>query len=233
MGWDQYLGILRRRWKTLAVLVALDLVISGALFLRSVRHLGYQACTTVYVADVGAPGLISAPETALQQEGALLAGETAANFFGDDVVDVAGSQHVARFVSRLLAGRNLPNTAQGDINGAVGGSRRDRTVSLCATNPNEQSALAIAGGVGLAMTRYRSLFFGSQMAKRVYTAVVSDPSASKASARHELTVFAEQFILGLLVAGGLVLLWDALDPRVRDRRDLAAGAGVPVIEAPA
>jgi capsular polysaccharide biosynthesis protein len=233
VSWSDYGGVLGRRWKILAALILLDLIISGALLVRSVRHLGYQACTMVYVADVGAPGLIVAPETALQQEGALLAGETAANFFGDDIVDVAGSQHVARFVRRLLQPRQLPNTAESDINGSVSGSRTDRTVSLCATNPNEQSALAIAGGVGLAMTKHRALFVGNAMAKRTYAVVVSDPSASKASARHQLTTFAEQFILGLLVAGGIVLLWDALDPTVRDRRDLAAGAGVPVVEAPA
>src|SRR5947209_4681486 len=176
MEWSQYAGILRRRWKIMAALIVLDLVVSGALFLRSVQHLGYQACTTLYVADVGAPGLVSAPQTALQAEGALLAGETAANFFGDDIVDVAGSQHVARFVSGLLHGRALPNISESDISGAVGGSRQDRTVSLCATNRNEQSALAIAGGVGLAMTKYRGLFFG-QMAKRIFATVVSDPSA--------------------------------------------------------
>lgn len=232
MDWSQYWGILRRRWKIVAVLILIDLLVSGALFIRSVRHLGYQACTTVYVADAGAPGLISAPETALQNEGALLAGETAANFFGDDIVDVAGSQHVARFVSRLLRGRGLPSTSEGDINGSVNGSRLDRTVSLCATNPSEQSALAIAGGVGQAMTRYRALFLGKVMSKRVYVGAISDPSASKASARHQLTTFAEQFVLGLLVAGGLAFLWDAIDPSVRDRRDLAAGAAVPVVEAP-
>lgn len=231
MDLSQYVGILLRRWKIVAALVVLTVIVSGALFVRSVRHLGYQACTTVYVADAGAPGLITAPETSLAAEGQLLAGETAANFFGDDIVDVAGSQHVARFVSRLLQGRNLPGTTEGDINGSVSASRKDRTVSLCATNANEQSALAIAGGVGQAMTRDRGLFLGSTMAKRTYVGTVSDPSAGKASSRHQLTGFAEQIILGLLVAGGIALLWDALDPTVRDRRDLAAGAGVPVIEA--
>jgi capsular polysaccharide biosynthesis protein len=54
---------------------------------------------------------------------------------------------------------------------------------------------------------------------------------SKASSRHAITTFAEEFILGLLVAGGIVFLWDALDPSVRSRRDLATVAGVPVIEA--
>jgi capsular polysaccharide biosynthesis protein len=227
--WHDYLGILRRRWIIIAAILAVDVVSSGYLFLRSYRHAGYQACVTVYVADVSAPGLVAAPETSLAAEGQLLAGETAANFFGDDVLDVAESQHVAAYISARLAPRHLPNAATGDINGAVGGSRRDRTVAMCVTNPDSDTALAAAAVLGNAMTKHRNAFLGGKIGRRVYVGVVSDPSVGKVSTRHDLVNFGLRVLLGLLLAIGVALLWDALDPTVRNRQDVERALGVPIL----
>ena len=41
--------------------------------------------------------------------------------------------------------------------------------------------------------------------------------------------FVLRLILGLLVAGGLALLWDALDPAVRERREVEEALRVPVV----
>jgi capsular polysaccharide biosynthesis protein len=227
--WQDYLGFLQRRWPIIGAVLAIVVVGSAYLFLKSYRHAGYQACVTAYVADISAPGLISAPETSLAAEGQLLAGETAANFFGDDVIDVAESQHVAQYVSARLAARHLPNTAAGDINGAVSGSRRDRTVTLCVNNPNSQSALAVAAELGSAMTVHRRAFLGTKIGQRVYVGIVSDPSVSKVSTRHDLFNFGLRVLLGLLLALGVALLWDALDPRVRNRQDVERALGAPIL----
>jgi len=177
----------------------------------------------MYVADVSSPSLIAAAPTTLQQAGQLLAGETAANFFGDDILDVAQSRNVTAYVSRQLG---LPS---GSLDGAVSGARRDRTVDLCISNANSATALSGATTLGRAMSTGRARFVGAQMAKRTYVAVVSPASVSRASARSLLFDFALRFVLGLLVALGLGLLWDALDPNVRDERDLEEATGVPVL----
>lgn len=238
MPWDRYWGILRRRWLIIVAVILLDVLVSGYLFAKSYRHAGYQGCVTLYVADVGAPSLISAPSDTLDTAGQLLAGETAANFFADDILDVAQSQRVAAAISRTLREAamvsralrpTLSNIAAADINGSISGSRRDRTVTLCDTNPNQASALAIAGQLGNAMTSGRAQFVGAAVAKRVFVKVISSASVGAVSASHQLLNFALRVILGILVAAGLALLWDALDPAVRDRRDLAATLGVPVI----
>lgn len=230
MDWVSYLEVLRRRWLVVAVVLLLDVLASGYLFARSYRHAGYQACLTLYVSDASAPSLILAPSTTLQTAGQLLEGETAANFFADDILDVAQSQHVAAYVSRLLQQRHLPSTATGDINGAVSGSRRDRTVNLCASNPNQASALAVAGGLARAMTAHRARFVGTGMARRTFVTVISDPSSAPVSSRRELLNLALRIILGALVALGLAFLWDAADPTIRNRRELARELGVPVVE---
>src|SRR5579884_3746552 len=144
MELGQYLAILRRRWWLVALIIIIDVIVSLGLYVREHRSAGSQACLTLYVADVSAPSLIAAPNTTLQTEGQLLAGETAANFFGDDILDVAQSSRVATFISNRLRGRGLPTTDFASVNGSIGGSRKDRTVNLCTTNPNAQSALAVA-----------------------------------------------------------------------------------------
>ncbi|MGH2443383.1 MAG: hypothetical protein ACRDFX_09495 [Chloroflexota bacterium] len=216
MTWRAYIGIFKRRWAVIAVVIVLDLLISGYLLARASRHLAYQGCVTLYVADVSAPSLISAPQTTLDTAGQLLAGETAANFFGDDILDVAESQHVALFVTRRIQPQRLPNTSIGDINGSISGMRRDRTVNLCVSNPNSASALAAAGALGTAMTVDRGRFIGKAMAKRTFVSVISDPSSTKTSLRHDLTNFALQVIVGILVALGLALLWETMDPAPRE-----------------
>ena len=228
MEWWAYWGVVRRRWPILLALIALDVVLAGATYARSRHTAGYQACTTLYVADVSAPSLIAAPQTTLESAGQLLAGETASNFFGDDVLDVAQSSRVAAYVSGAIARDRLPHSATADLNGAVSGSRRDRTVSLCVNNPNSATALAAAGALGQAMSAGRSAFLGREMAKRTYVAVVSTASVGPVAATTSRLRLGLEFVLGLLLAGGVALLWDAIDPAVRDARDVEQILGVPV-----
>jgi capsular polysaccharide biosynthesis protein len=230
LTWRSYVAVFLRRWKIIALIVVVDVLVSGLLFIRSAGHLGYQACTTLYVADVSSPSLISAPQTTLETAGQLLSGETAANFFGDDILDVSQSQHVAAYVAASLAASHLPNASESDINGSITGSRRDRTLSICDNNPNQSSALAAATEVGWAMTVERGRFIGKAMAKRTYVTMVSNASASEVSARSDMVNLALRLVLGLLVAGGLALVWDALDPAVRERREVEEALGVPVVD---
>src|SRR5690348_3879525 len=118
MEWEHYWGVLRRRWLIIVVILLLDLLAGAFVYARSRRAAGYRACTTLYVADVSSPSLIAAPPTTLETAGQLLAGETAANFFGDDILDVAQSSKVASYVSASLAGQGLPHSAENDINGS-------------------------------------------------------------------------------------------------------------------
>jgi capsular polysaccharide biosynthesis protein len=229
MEWQSYWSILKRRWTIIVVILFLDLLGSALLYAKSSKTAGYQSCTTLYVADVSAPTMVTAPQTTLEGLGQLLAGETAANFFADDIVDVAQSQHVARFVSQSLAGSNLPHTSEGDISGAVSGSRRDRTVNLCVTNPDQNAALAAAKYVAVAMTSQRTHFLGAKIGGRTYVAVVSDPSVAAAPVGSARRNFLLRIFLGLLLAVGLALLWDALDPRVRGLQDVEESLGVPVL----
>src|SRR5436305_15052348 len=103
LAWQNYLAILRRRWPLIAVIFGLTFVFSVFALARQTRQAGYQSCETLYVADVSSPSLISAPQTTLETAGQLLAGETAANFFGDDILDVAQSRSVARFIAANLS----------------------------------------------------------------------------------------------------------------------------------
>ena len=229
MEWTAYWAILRRRWLIVAALLVLDLLAGVYLFARSNRHVGYNGCITVYVADVSSPSMIYAPPTTLQTAGQLLSGETAANFFGDDILDVARSSDVASFVSRQIAPRHLPSSSQADINGAVSGSRLDRTVNLCVNNPNSATAMAASQALGTALTTRRASFIGRQMASRTYVRVISPASVARAPTSRNLVNLALRLILGLLVALGVGLLWDALDPHVRDSNDVEGAIGAPVL----
>lgn len=229
MPWRSYWAIARRRWWIILAIVFLDALVSGYLYHKSARQAGFQACFTLYVADVSSPSLISAPPTSLAAEGQLLAGETAANFFADDVLDVAQSSAVARFVSARLRPQGLPSTAMSDVQGSVSGSRLDRTVNLCAANPNSASALAVAQQVGTAMTVDRARFVGPSMGRRTYVKLISPATVAPAPKSHQLLNLGLRVFLGVLVALGAALVWDALDPTVRGQRDMEQALGAPVL----
>jgi capsular polysaccharide biosynthesis protein len=229
LDWRRYWAILRRRWLIVAVILVVDVLAAGYLFAKSTRSAGYQACTTLYVADTSAASMITAPSTSLQGLGQLLSGETAANFFADDILDVAQSRSVASSISASLAAARRPHTAFDDINGSVSGSRVDRTVSLCVTNPDSGSATAAARQLGIAMSKDRARFVGIDMAKRTYVAVISDPSVGPAPVSRSLLNLGLRFFLGVLFALGVALLWDAVDPKVRDREDVERALGAPVL----
>lgn len=212
MAWEEYWGIIRRRWWIVALVLIVDILASGYLFARSYRSVGYQSCLMLYVADVGAPSLIAAPNDTLDTAGQLLAGETAANFYADDILDVSQSGTVASYVSARIAPQHLPNAAPSSL--AVSGARKDRTVNLCVSNPSSATALAAGRALGYAMTAARSKFMGP-VAKRTYVHIVTLPTVVPAPAGHSLVSLALRIVLGVIVALGLALLWDALDPRTR------------------
>lgn len=221
MPWGAYWDILRRRWPLIVVVLALDVLASGYLFARAYRTTGYQGCLTLYVADVSSPSLT------LETTDQLLAGETAANFFADDILDVAQSARVRDAVSAALTRRQLPDSTPGQL--VVGGARKDRTVNLCVANPAPATALAAASSLGREMTSQRSHFIGAKMAARTYVTVVSPATVSRIPGSHAAINLALRLVLGLLVALGLALLWDAMDPTVRDRSDVEGALGAPVL----
>jgi hypothetical protein len=205
--WSSYLGILRRRWWIVVAIVVLDLLVSAYLYRKADTQAGSQSCFTLYVADVSSPSLIAAPQTTLETAGQLLAGETAANFFADDILDVAQSRSVAAYMQR-----HAPASTGAGFVGNVSGSRKDRTVDLCVTAP--QAATAQTGAVALsrAMTVDRSQFVGRNMAKRTFVNVISSPEVSPVPTTHALNSLVLRVGLGVLVALAAALFWDALDP---------------------
>ncbi|MGH2448462.1 MAG: hypothetical protein ACRDFS_07665 [Chloroflexota bacterium] len=225
MTWDTYLAIWGRRWAIIAAILILDLLVSGALFYRSYHHTGYQASSTLYVADLGATG------TSLQSTGQLLAGMTAADFLAEDVKDIATSQVVARYVAHSLAGRHLPDSSASDLNAAVGSSRVDRTVRLTVTSPSSATALAASRVLANALTSSRGRFMGTQMARRTLVKEISAPVATRVPANQQLTNLGLRLVLGVIVAFGAALAWDAVDPNVRDVADMEKILGVPVLAA--
>jgi capsular polysaccharide biosynthesis protein len=227
----EYWGVVRRRWWLIGVIVLLDVVVSGYLYRKADVHAGSQSCLTLYVADVSAPSTISAPQTTLETAGQLLAGETAANFFADDLLDVAQSRSVAAYMKqRAASSRGLvgSDVVSGFV-GSVSGSRLDRTVNLCVTKPDAATAQAGASALARAMTTDRYRFIGRQMAKRTFVNVISAPQVGPAPTGHASLTFLLRVGLGVLVALGLAFLWDALDPAVRGRRDVESALGVPVL----
>jgi hypothetical protein len=225
MDLGAYLGIIGRRWYLIAVIIALDVLGAGYLYHQANASAGYQSCTTLYVADMSAPSAISAPPTALESAGELLAGETAANFFADDVLDIAQSSSVSAYIT----GKVYPNTTVNQPpNWGVGGSRKDRTVTLCLTNSNPGIALKAGQALGTAMTTDRQLFLGP-MAKRVYTRIISPATVGLAPTTSSRLTLLLRLALGVLVALGAAFLWDALDPRIRNRTDVERALGVPVL----
>lgn len=225
MSLDAYLGIVRRRWILIAVIIVLDAAASLYLYRKATHALGSQSCTTIYVADVSSPSLIAASTTDATAQ--LLAGESAANFFADDLLDVAQSKSVASFLSNRLEGAGLANAGTGDI--SVSGARQDRTVNLCVSDANAQTAQRAAAVLGQALTSQRARFVGGKMAARTFVRVISPPESSAVSTSHDRLNLGLRLVLGLLVAVGAALLWDVLDPRVRDAHDVEAALGAPVL----
>ena len=66
MAWQTYWGVLWRRAPIIVAVIALDLLVSGYLYAKSSKSAGFQACQSLYVADVSAPSLIAAPGSSSQ-----------------------------------------------------------------------------------------------------------------------------------------------------------------------
>jgi hypothetical protein len=220
--WNDYAVPLIRRWYVVAAIVLLDVVIAGYLYRKATHTAQSQACLTLYVADVSSPSLIAAAGTNLDTTAQLLAGETAANFFGDDILDVAQSKDVAHYLSQSTPGHP-------GLDGAVSGARQDRTVNLCVTNASAGIAAKAAKALGRAMTADRASFIGTRMAARTYVRVISPPTVSAVSTSHDKVDLLLRFVLGLAVAIAVGYAWDALDPRVRDERDVEQVTRAPVL----
>lgn len=225
MEFGAYLGILRRRWYLIVLIICVDLAVSAYFYREADVSAGYQSCTELYVADISAPSLISAPPTSLQSAGELLAGETAANFFADDILDIAQSASVSSYITDAVFPAAKPAQAP---NWGVGGSRKDRTVTLCLTSPDPTVALRAGQALAAGMTTDRSKFLGP-MARRIYTRVISPASVGPAPTSHATLTLLLRLVLGVLVALGAAFLWDALDPRVRNRADVERALRVPVL----
>ncbi|HZU13106.1 MAG TPA: hypothetical protein VFB58_09725 [Chloroflexota bacterium] len=227
MDWMSYLAILRRRWVIIAAILVLDLAATGYLYHKAQRSAGYQSCLELYVGDAGAASYIIAPGTNLMDtQSQALAGETAANFFADDVVDVSGSRSVSSYIQTDM--QHGSALVSGPIAFSISGSRVDRTVNLCVNDADASQAGVAAAYLARAMTTDRKLFFGP-VAKRIYTNVIGAPVTSPVPSGHAALTALLRLVLGLLVALGVGFVWDALDPTVRDRADAERALGVPVI----
>lgn len=227
MSFSTYWNILRRRWWIVAIIVLVDVLASGYLYRKAHAAAGYQSCATLYVADIGAPSLLYAPGSTLDVASQALAGETAANFFADDIVDIAQSRSVLSYIQARVSPVGGSGSAS-TYSGSVTGSRLDRTVNLCITGSSSALALRAGHAMTKAMTTDRKLFLGP-MVKRIYTGVVSPPDVERVPSGHDLLTFLLRVILGVLVALGVAFLWDALDPAVRDARDAEETLRVPVL----
>lgn len=221
MAWSSYWRVLRRRWWIVAAILLIDLVASLYLYRKADVSAGFQSCMTLYVADMSAPSLIAAPSDTLDTAGQALAGETAANFFADDILDVSQSRSVASYVAR-----RVPGSTAGSF--SVGGSRKDRTVNLCISDASAAAASSAGSALARAMTTDRKLFVGP-MAKRIYTRVISAPLMGPAPTSHALLSLLLRLALGVIVALGAAFLVDALDPSVRNEEDVERALGVPAI----
>jgi hypothetical protein len=211
VAWEDYWAVLRRRWWIVAVILVVDVLASGYSYEKSAKSLGSQACLTLYVSDVGAPSLVAVSSDLLDTVGQQLAGETAANFFADDILDISQGGRVGAYMSAQASRQGLSNAAAGDL--GVSGSRKDRTVSLCVANPS--SATALAAGKALAgfwTSRSNRANLMGPVGKRIDVTVISDPSVGPVPRSASLKSLGLRLALGVIVAVGVALLWDALDP---------------------
>jgi capsular polysaccharide biosynthesis protein len=79
------------------------------------------------------------------------------------------------------------------------------------------------------MTSARAQFIGPSMARRTFVREISDPTVGAAPTSSGRLTLALRLLLGLFAALGLALLWDAVDPNVRDAADAETALGAPVL----
>jgi capsular polysaccharide biosynthesis protein len=212
-----WFAVLRRRWPILAVIIILVALASGLVAIRSYRHHHYVASVGFFVTTVSLP--TGNPQTS----------ETAANLLGDDLLDIAHSSAVAHDISRYLASHHLASITAGAVQGAIGGSRTHRTVTVTATSGDAHTALAIARGIALALTTWRSRYMGKALAQRSSVTIINQPSVSPASTSRLLLDFAFRAFLGVIVALGVAFAWDFLDDTVHNEDELERWLGAPVL----
>lgn len=212
-----YVGVLRRRWRTIAIIVALVLAVATAATL--VQTPKYTATTRIFF---GVEGTGSAAEMA---QGSSFAERQMTSY-----AEVATSPLVLDPVIKTLGLElSAPDLAQ-----AIVASVPTETVilELAVTDPDPARAAAIANAVGAEVSKVAAELSpqrsdGSQAVRATTLTPAGRPTT--ASSPNVPLNLALGFVVGLLIGLGIALLRNILDTKVRSEQDVRALTDSPIL----
>jgi capsular polysaccharide biosynthesis protein len=205
----ELIAIARRRWW----LVVLAPVVAGALLVWQSRERPYQVslrATVLIPGDTEVPGSSERPELMVL----------------DDLPSLVASRAFAEGVRAAMPTTTL---TVDDVQASLSGTRYSRVLTVFATRESREAAAEIAQAVAKTLpdliNRYEIPIGGAPA-----TVQVIDPPGDPTRSRPDEALKSAVLLLASVVlGGGLALLADLIDPRLRGMDQIERAFGVPVL----
>ncbi|HEY7035171.1 MAG TPA: hypothetical protein VH482_27770 [Thermomicrobiales bacterium] len=209
MELPELIAILRRRWWA----VVLVPVLVAALLVWQDRHRPYQVglrATILIPGDTEIPGNSERPELMVL----------------DDLPSVVGSREFAEGVHAAMAGTSL---SVEDVQSSLSGTRYSRVLTVLATRDDPAEASQIAAAVAKTLPELVNRYLIPAGGAPATVNVIDPPGEPTRSRPNQMLKSTVVLLVAVVLGGGLALLVDLVDPRLRGQDQIERAFGVPVL----
>jgi capsular polysaccharide biosynthesis protein len=217
----RYAAVIRRRWRVIALVVALAAIGGGLAFGFTPRQ--YSAEVQLLLNREPLQPATATPDFRFEEYYRFLSTE----YVLDDLVEQARGNMFALAVQEQLHRRGIFDYSDEQVQSSLRPERAHRILTIEAVGPSRELALALAQAVEETLKANPDVTQPPDGSKINFKTIHRDPAA-RSNWQRTLLTFALQLALALLLGLGLAFLLDYLDDRVRDADD-AAALGAPLL----
>jgi capsular exopolysaccharide synthesis family protein len=215
----EYIRILRKRWRIIACLALVAVVVVGGLGLHATRQ--YQSHTEFFVSTVESNG-----DTNSAYNGSLFSEARVTSYS-----DIMNGPLVAQAASARLGGQPSAEVIQREI--SASSVTNTVLLNVTVTDPSPQRAHLIAAAIGTIFPPIaKRIEAGGANASPIKVSVVKPATFSNAAVSPQITrdvVLA--LLLGLLLGVGAAVVRESLDTTVKDANQVQEDLGLPTLGA--
>jgi capsular polysaccharide biosynthesis protein len=213
-----YAAPVRRRWRLVALITLVTLLISAGLALRGPS--AYTATMRLAISVIPDPRV--GDFFKFDSYYSVLTSE----YLADDLSEVLKSESFAQDVSAEL-GYTLD---EGTISNLTRTKKTHRLLDVTVYGSTREEALTVAEAMERVLNTRLGEYFAFLQVNNGYVRIINRPKVTRASSLPLMIAeIGLRTAAGLLVAVGLAFLLDYLDDRLRDRRQVESFLGAPVL----
>ena len=216
-----YLSVLRRRWRVIAVVFGLTTLLAVAFSLRGPRS--YEASLRLAVSVASPPTSADQAPYAYYRDYYLW---LASEYLADDLSEIIQSDAFARDIGEYLREEVDPQA----VREVLRVRKTHRILDVTVLAPDADRAKRIAEAIGGVVKTSSSKYLAELATPTGQIVAIDDPRVKLATTTGSLLAdLALRGLLALLVALFVAFAADYLDSTLRTRREIEQGLGLPVL----